>query len=161
MYRKISDNQYQNLESKAFFGPGSNEWNKLQEWIAGGGTPNPEFTDDQLKDRLKSAVAKEGRRRIDAYGPATGRDKDRKLMRSNKLLRQASKLYRKDIKTGLTAEDETNLANVEQELDALETICDDIESTEQLIESISLAVDGMDRAALEAYDPVNDPGWTI
>lgn len=145
---RVAGEGYQDLTTKEFITPGSRRWDEVQDWITDGNTPEPEFTVDQLREQRKVEVAEEGRRRIDAYGPSDSRAQRRALAR-------AVKLTRKQAKGTLTPEEST-------ELDALEAIGDNIEATEQLIESVVDYLDGVsDRAALEAYDPVNDPGWTI
>jgi hypothetical protein len=149
MYRKINDTQYQDLSSKAFIFPDSNGWVELQKWLSDGNMAAPKFTIGQLRSSVKEAVAAEGRRRIDSYGPQDSRAQRRSLARAIKLVRREAKGQLGDT----------------TELDTLEGIGNKIEENEQIIESVSGYLDGLtdesDRNELKLYDPVNDPGWTI
>jgi hypothetical protein len=149
MYRHINDNLYQNLESTAFIPRGSREWGKVEEWLEKGNKPEPKYTLDQLREVVKDAVASEGRKRIDAFGPSDSRAQRRALSKAINLLRKETKGQLSD----------------PAELDALDNTGDKIEENEVIIETAWEYLDGLtsetDRSTLEAYNPIGDPGWTI
>lgn len=136
------------LKDGEFIPAGHHKYFAYEAWISDGNTPEPQFTVDQIREQKQLEIAEEGRRRIDAYGPSDARQQRRAMVRGMKLVR-------KQAKGTLTPEEST-------ELDNLELIGDNIESTEQLIESEIEALDLItDRAELESYDPIDGPSWPI
>lgn len=64
---KLTQNGVQNRDTGAFIpnSPGNRHWIEYQEWLSEGNTPDPEFTNEQLKGNKKNNINSEREVRLE------------------------------------------------------------------------------------------------
>ena len=122
-------------------------WKIYQQWLAEGNTPDPEYTLDELKDKVASAIIDEANTRVDAV---TSNDPRAKRMSLAKAIKRINKKL----------DGNANQADLDY-LAAQATIADHLENIEATAATnIAWAQDpARTEAELTAFDPATDITW--
>lgn len=144
------------LVNGSFFVPNTSDnadWKDIQEWIAGGGSVEPEFLDAELKSKKTQSIKLEAAKRIFESYPE---------WRQTNYIAAVTEINNKEIvamKTIPFVAQYKLTAEELQTLKAADTCKKFITAIRVKSNSLERSVDAMTFAELEAFDPSKDSHW--